>query len=210
VSRRTAMEMAALRLCAPEIDPQPAAVLRRLDALEAAVRAGRAAGAPVESAAKPAPTATAPEPVPADIPAASAAPAEPAKAAPAVPAKAASPTPAAPPADAETPFAEWPDIVETLATASPPLYGVLRGTSAVLRGDGVLIETDSELFKSLVRRDGNMKVLQEAIRAATGRVCRIFTKKAAALAPGAGGTEDNPLDAFVRSSRELGVDLKIT
>jgi hypothetical protein len=78
--------------------------------------------------------------------------------------------------------------------------------NAVLRGDYVLIETDNDLFKSLVTRDGNKAVLADAIRGVTGRACRIgIKKKQAAQAELA----NDPLASFIRNSRDLGVNLEV-
>lgn len=55
----------------------------------------------------------------------------------------------------------------------PPLYGVLVDSTALLRGDYVLICTDNDMFKALVTRDGNKNVLLGAIRSVTGRNHRI-------------------------------------
>ena len=63
----------------------------------------------------------------------------------------------------EVPFSRWNDVLETLPTACPPMYGVLVGSTAVLRGDLLLIETDNDLFRSLVSRDGNKALLVKAI-----------------------------------------------
>ena len=227
-SRRVEMEMAVLRLCAPELDSGTAALLRRVKALEDALRGGRVpappaegaaplAAAPVEQAA-PAFPASAPASPPAasdamasDAAASSSPPPAPVQDGEAGPRPAAGVPGSAPDASpegagpAEVPFARWSDVLETLSTSCPPMYGVLVGSTAVLRGDYVLIETDNELFKSLVGRDGNKALLADAVRSVTGRAHRIgVKKKAAAPAPGS-----DPLADFIRSSRQLGVDVEV-
>ena len=235
-SRRVEMETALLRLCSPELDTSAAALLRRVKALELAVRGG--AAAPVVSPAEAAPVSPAPAPTPPAVgerpsPSSAApsagrdwpeppplpfdqAPAAPKVSAP-VPADLPSAGPPAPPAGesegVELPFPQWGDVLEALAQTCPPLYGVLLGSTATLRGDLVLIRTNSDLFKSLVSRDGNKSHLTAALRGVTGRSYRIGVKNAPADSPPAGGKAAapaaDPLSDFIRSSRELGVDVDV-
>ena len=192
VSRRVEMEMAALRLCAPELDTGAEALLRRVQALENAVRAGVRTASPTQPTTPPA--------------------SQPAR--PTASADVAPPPEEAPPPreteapQAETPFDRWGDVLEALASQSPPLYGVLAGSSAFLRGDMLLICTENEMFRSLVGRDGNKNVLAGAIRQVTGKTYRIGLKKVQTDAARPEEPAD-PLTAFLRSSRELGVDVHV-
>lgn len=115
---------------------------------------------------------------------------------------------AASPGPAEQPFAQWADVLEQLSSACPPLYGVLAGSSALLRGDAVVILTNNDMLRTLVASDGNKAVLAGAIRAVTGRKYRVGIRKPeepkAATPSG-----DDPLTGFLRSSRALGVEIQI-
>ena len=84
---------------------------------------------------------------------------------------------AASPGPAEQPFAQWADVLEQLSSACPPLYGVLAGSSALLRGDAVVILTNNDMLRTLVASDGNKAVLAGAIRAVTGRKYRVGIRK---------------------------------
>ncbi len=199
VSRRVEMEMAVLRLCRPELDDSADALLSRVAALEAAVRAG------LPAAPAPAPKA---EPDPAPVPAEKPAPA-PEKPAPAP----ADPTPVSEPAPVPAPvagaqdevvFDKWGEVVEKLATACAPLYGVLMGSTALIRGDILLVCTDNDMFRTLATRDGNKQVLIDAIREVTGRTLRIGVKK---RAPKVEEVPTDPLAAFIRESREKGLEI---
>jgi hypothetical protein len=118
--------------------------------------------------------------------------------------------PAAPAADEEkeeeTEFPGWGAVLEILGALCHPLYGVLQGSSAYLRGDFVLIDTDNELFKSLVVRDGNKKVLAEAIKQVTGRDYRIGVKKKSAART---ETTQDALSEFIRTSADMGVKVDV-
>ena len=106
---------------------------------------------------------------------------------------------------AETPLTGWNDVLDILAESCPPLYGVLQGSAASMRGDLVLIQTDNALFRTLVTRDGNKQLLMEAVMRVTGQKCRIGLKKATP------STEvvDDPLAAFIRNSRQMGVEVEV-
>ena len=99
-------------------------------------------------------------------------------------------------------------MLEQLSSACPPLSGVLAGSSALLRGDAVVILTDNDMLRTLVASDGNKAVLAGAIRAGTGRKYRVGIRKPeepkAATPSG-----DDPLTGFLRSSRALGVEIQI-
>ncbi len=215
VSRRTEMESALLRLCSPELDVRVTSLLRRIAALENRVRAGLAS-IPDESPAVPAWTAPAEEPLPAPVPeVASGAVPEPPSSAPVKSAPAEEPLPlpvqegaetaVSPPA--EQPFAQWADVLEQLSSACPPLYGVLAGSSALLRADTVIILTDNDMLRPLVASDGNKAILAGAIRAVTGRKYRVGIRRPEE--PKAALSEADPLTDFLRSSRSLGVDIQI-
>ena len=195
-SRRLEMEMAVVKLCSPALDSRPEALTRRVKALEDALRSGAVAVAEPKAPASEAPA-------PASTPAKTS-----------IEPKPATPTPAPAPAPAasadETPFTGWSEVLETLAASCPPLYGGLAGSTATIRGEHVLIATGNEMFKTLVSRDGNHRVLADAIRQTTGRDYRIGLKKIVPT-PTENPTEepDNPLSAFLKESRENGLDVTV-
>ena len=215
VSRRTEMESALLRLCSPELDVSVTSLLRRIAALENRVRAGLAsvltespAVLPGELSAEEQP----PSPVPAGVPGAEPGSVSPASAE-SVPAEEPLPVPvqegleSAAPSPSEQPFVQWADVLEQLSSACPPLYGVLAGSSALLRADTVIILTDNDMLRPLVASNGNKAVLAGAIRAVTGRKYRVGIRKPEE--PKAVPSGGDPLTDFLRSSRALGVDIQI-
>ncbi len=202
-SRRMEMEMVLLRLCSPELDTDVAGLLRRVKALEDSLRmlsAGGTATATAPAPAVPTPLAEKPVPVKVEPPVEKAPPTSeaPAPEAPATPAP-------APMTEGEEPLANWNEILDILSQTCPPLCGGLQGSTAVRRGDMVLIQTDNDLFKMLVARDGNKKLLSEAIMKATGQKYRIGLKKS----PPPAAPADDPLADFIRQSRQMGVDVDV-
>ena len=158
VSRRVEMEMAVLRLCDPRLDDTKAALLHRIEVLENAVKNG-AATAPVAAPAPVAqPAAAAPAPTPAAEPAEIPAPAEEMPTAPV----AAPPVPAQ--VGGEQPFEAWIEVLEQLRQSCPPLFGLLDGTTALLKDGQLVICVDNPLLAQLLKEGGNKEQLQAAMQ----------------------------------------------
>ncbi len=205
-NRRIEMEMALLKLCDPSLDTSAAALNRRMNAIEEALKNGASV-----TLATPPKAATPAAVIPTPTPVVS----EPPKATPAEPApepEEPQPTPSVPTApEGDTAFPGWSEVLSELAQTAPPLCGVLVGSTAVTRDDMVLISTENAMFRTLVKSDGNRKKLVDAIEKVTGRVYRVGLKKATpALAATAETTEpESPLSVFLRESRENGIAVDI-
>ncbi len=186
VSRRVEMETTLLRLCDPRLDTTVESLLRRIEALEARP-VGMASPIAAEQSA-PRREETKPE-----SPAV--------KEETEVPAK-----PAAEPSN-PTPLTSWVDVLAEIAKQSPPLYGVLTDSTAMIDGDQLIIITDNDLFSSLVRSDGNKTVLLNAVQAVLGRPMRIRRGR-----PTANSTSEqqpaDPLTAFLKRSAESGITIE--
>ncbi len=186
VARRVEMEMAVLKLCDPALDNTQAALLSRISDLEKALRAGAAAAQPsngvVGGGALDAPSEPAPplddaqQPERADM--------EPA------------PTP-----DEEIPFAKWGEVLETLLTSCPPLYGVLAQSQAVLKGEMLLICTDNALFKELLAQDNNKTMLADAIRQVAGKTYRLGLRRTVTVQK----SKEDPLSQLLTAARKADV-----
>ncbi len=199
VSRRVEMEMALLRLCSPALDTGAESLLRRVKALEDALRSGvTVAPAAQTAAAVPAP-----------------APAEPASAP--VTAKPQGEEMTPPPSEEEAPaaavpaveerFPAWVDVLDNLRESCPPLFGVLADSKALLcpADNRLLIATDNALFRELVKAPDNKKALVTAIRAVTGQNYRVGIRKAT---PAPVAAED-PLATFIQESKNRGITLEV-
>ena len=204
VSRRVEMEMAVLRLCDPRLDDSKAALLHRIEVLENAVKNGvtAAPAAPAPSAA----ASTAPE-APAAIPAPAEAPPAPVEAPPAPVAEVmpAIPAPAAPiPAPAgETPFDAWVEVLDHLRSSCPPLFGILDGTTALLKDGSLVICVENPLLAQLLKEGGNKQQLQNAIQHVTGRTYPMaLRRKQQVKSP-----ESDPLSQLLTAGRGMGVSV---
>ena len=209
VSRRVEMEMAVIRLCDPRLDSADAALVRRIDALEVAMKAGVPA-APAASVtpapavepvpvmpAIPAPVAES-EPIPVPeyepIPAPMAEP-EP------IPAPVAPPV--APTADGEVPFAPWAQVLDHLSTSNPPLRAFLQETTALQNGESLILCIESPLLVEVLKEGGNKQSLVDAIQAVTGRTFAMKLRRAQKVQK----AESDPLSQLLTAGRTAGVGI---
>ena len=135
---RVELEMAAIKLCSPELDRSLDAILARLDRLEAQVRSGAVVPPAGEEKA----------------------PASELQAALTRVQKTPPQKPATPPQDASqqdrpkkpvVPFAPWPQVLEALRHINTALHGALVSTEAFLDGEIVLIDCQDPLFLEMIR-----------------------------------------------------------
>ncbi len=205
VSRRIEMEMAVLRLCDTTLDTSTAALLERVDALERAVRAGGA----IPAAMPPAPPESPqpmqeetespqpeePTPMP-DMPPTINAPTE-------APANKVASCPPATISEDEVPFTAWGNVLETLMKSCIPLYGVLAGSQALIKGERLLICTDNAMFKELYGQENNRKLLMDAIVQASGRTYRLGLRQKTVQKK-----TDDPLSQLLTAARAADVPVK--
>ena len=228
VSPRTELEMAIVRLCAPELDKTDDALFARVAALEKAVRLLQS-GAPVAQP-QPAPKATEPEkPEPAPAPqqaaqkTASESKPEPEsvpepqpEAKPAEPEKPASePQPAAKPAprrqnvDMEAlyrnavPFALWPDVVSNLRHYSRAISAAFENTNAYESGEYLLIETNHEIAFELLKKSAQREEIRKAVQEITGKVYKLGPYKL----PEKKVSRDDVLNDFITRLKDSGVNV---
>lgn len=200
---RVELEMAAIKLCSPELDRSLEAILARLDRLEAQLRNGivvssaAAASADVGADAHPE---TASE-LQAALTRVQKTPPQ---------------KPATPPQDASqqdrpkkpvVPFAPWPQVLEALRHINTALHGALVSTEAFLDGEIVLIDCQDPLFLEMIRsNDYAKKSLHQALQSGAGRDYRIgpfkrerYERKKA----------DDPMEQILASAEKLGVDMSV-
>ncbi len=184
VSRRVEMETTLLRLCDPRLDTTPESLLRRIEALE--MRPVAAAPAPTKSAEPNEASEPAPTPIQESVPV----------------------TPKAEATSSGTPipFTDWADVLAYIATQSPPLYGVLADSTALIDGEQLIVITDNDMFIPLVKADGNKTVLLNAVQAVAGRPMRIKRGRSAQAEVASEPTD--PLTAFLKRSAESGITIE--
>ena len=216
-NQRAELEMAFVRLCNPQLDASPQALLRRIEALENGAPQRQAAPVPAPPPEE-APAAPAPEeekeitvsplhvaPPIEDAPPAPQPPASPAEEPP-VPQKPApaKPDPAALSAEAVR-FSQWPEILERIRGGAKSVAMAFEGSTAYVNGNFMLIQAPDLAF-ALLKNGEQRDRMREAIRQVTGRTYRLGPY----VAPGAGDQAqgEDPLSLLERRARESGVQVR--
>lgn len=200
---RVELEMAAIKLCSPELDRSLEAILARLDRLEAQLRNGivvssaAAASADVGADAHPE---TASE-LQAALTRVQKTP----------PQKRSAPAQDASQQDRPkkpvVPFAPWPQVLEALRHVNTALHGALVSTEAFLDGEIVLIDCQDPLFLEMIRsNDYAKKSLHQALQSGAGRDYRIgpFKRERYEMKKA-----DDPMEQILASAEKLGVDMSV-
>ena len=212
VNRRIELEMTLLRMASPAVSDDLQALRRRIAALEGALRAG--AAFPAQTEPQPAsvqPQQTAPaephEPVPAAAEPAPEPSADPAPQPESRPQPEPQPSAPADPAPQEDRYFElWPQVLSVLAELNKPLWGVLMNSSAVLRGDFVLLQSDNPSLPMFIRSGNHARDIREAVQRVTGQKMRlgIFSQPKPAQ-PAPETSDPSPLEAILQAAKDGGV-----
>ena len=71
-------------------------------------------------------------------------------------------------------FSQWAAVIAEAKRISPPMIGLVDGSSAVLNGNTLVVSSINPLFHSIVAKSEEMrKVLQQAIHSVTGKDLRM-------------------------------------
>lgn len=232
VSPRTELEMAMVKLCAPELDHTDEALYARVAALEKTLRRleanglralAPAAASPVaqeEPEPEPQPIIPAPTSVQADPPKQPEKPAEPAEQPaaekPAEPAADQKPSPppqtkpaAKKPADMDAlyrsakPFALWQEVVANIKNYSSALASAFSQATAYESGDYLLIDTDFEIAFELLKQPERRDDVRRVVQEITGKVYKLGPYKRQQKEI----TKDDILDNFIHQLKDKGVNV---
>ena len=223
-NQRTVLETALVRLCSPELDASPDALLRRIEALEQGAAARPAAG-PGRGSVQPGKTAEEKpgeedssetekllamlDEAPAARPQRREPPAPPKPKPPAPPPAAGEPSPPPSPpgqnmaealsANAE-PFPGWGEILGVIREGSSKSTAkAFEGSTAYVSGDYMLIAAPEIAF-SLLKQPKQRELLREAIRRVTGRAFKLGPYKR-----GERQKEQDGLEELMERARRAGV-----
>lgn len=199
VNKRIEMEMAAIRLSHPKLKTDEKTLLRRIAKLELALQSG--SFVPAEKESKKEPEAeknvhNRPQAQTEEYEKAPPAAAEPPQ----------KQSEAAPEDSADVVFDEWPSALSELSGLNKPLWGVLSGSTAFIRGEFILIKSENPTFPSFIRTGNNARDVKEAVFRSSGKRFRlgIYTPKQGEDIP---KEKADPLDAFLNKAKNLGVNI---
>ncbi len=234
--QRAQTEAVLIRLCSPELSTDNAALVRRIDELEAQIMLLKAQGvtvapatapkqekpsspsaAPVEPKATPvAPQPVAEEKKTADF-TASAQTTPVAESIPSAPKPIEEPkqvvtTPAidtgiVTESDNAMPFAAWENTLSQLAIICRPLYPMLIGSQAFRAGNTIFIKAKNNAFPQMFKVKDNVEAITQALMRATGENLRPALYTDGSSPAIEDGAE--PIDAFVSKLEKHGIDFII-
>ncbi len=204
--RRTEFETAIVKLCSPQLDSSPSAILDRLERLERTVKYGSTAPAakieaepPVDNTIKPEPSQiedSVPDgdgmpPIPSETLEVNDISVE----------ETPSPAPTQSPAtNSETVFEAWVDVLEELNKTAPLMAAVLRGSKAYLKDEVLLIDSENDQFIPLMRGDPIYRTqIRNAVQSVVGRTYKLGPYKKRVAATG------DPLQDIINKLKTLEV-----
>ena len=190
VNKRTELEMTFIRLCSPELDTSPDALLRRIEALE---RGGlRRVPALIQEA--PVSVPEAPESL------------QKKPAAERLTVRGGGAASIEELSKNAQPFDAWPEIIAIISNYSASVASAFKGSAAYVSGDYMLIEAPQFAF-DLLKHASQRDKMREAIQQVTGRVYKLGPYKSPVGADGA-PKQENTLDSFIRDMRDSGVEIE--
>jgi DNA polymerase III, subunit gamma and tau len=193
--RRIEIEMALIRLCTPELDSTPDALIRRIEALEHGKPPVKAEKAPASQ----------PEKKPQKAEKTAEYPAEPEQ----EPDAPANKSGAAPQSDPENlqsgaeRLAEWPEILQILKGYSRAIASAFNGSSAYVSGSYVLIDAPNEIAFRLLREPAQRDNMRKAIQQVTGRTYNLGPYKSQS----ADAPEEDPLSKLAGLAEREGIEV---
>ncbi len=204
LSGRIETEMAMVRICSPKLDETNKGLLSRVAELEMKLSSiAQGERVVVKQETKPAETPVKEEKKPAlPVEDSFTPPPEEDDFAPPAPVEKPKPAPVQAPSDnteGDKPFALWAETMAILGETNKPLKGLLAGSSAVVRGDFVLIKSFNPTLDQFIRIDTHRRSLSEAIYKAAGRKYRLGIFKGEVKQETTGGKKD-PLDDFMKKA----------
>ncbi len=108
----------------------------------------------------------------------------------------------------DKPFALWAETLAILGETDKPLRGLLAGSTAILRGEFVLINSFNPTLDQFIRIDTHRRALSEAIYKAAGRKYRLGIFKGEAKKETTGAKRD-PLDDFLKKANASDIPFDI-
>lgn len=73
----------------------------------------------------------------------------------------------------DTLFTQWGEVLSLLDVSDKPLTGILGASSAYIRGDFILIKCDNPIFSQFIRQSNHSMAIRKAVFDVTGRKYRL-------------------------------------
>ena len=235
VNRRIEMEMTLLRLSSPSLDSSNEALLKRIAALELAVKSGSFVRQKTEEAPNEPKTETTQEqsfaPASPEHSADESFFAEPPSFEDALPeppketkraswetpvsnrevskAQAAQSSASSGGEQLSAPFSDWAQVLSELTQINQPLWGVLIGSTAFINGEFVLIKSENPTFASFIKVGTNGRDVKEAIYRVTGKKYRLGIYNPASTQKKENAKPKDPLQDLVKRAKDFGIQVDV-
>ncbi len=198
--RRTEVEMMLVRMCSPSLNLSAASLLSRIDKLESQLRTGAVSGQAV-SAVTPKQALQKAQASVDVLPAE-----EPALTREDIVNQ---PRPAEKPSEEVSKFLDWGEVLARLETKNPALFGALSKSSAYVKGDLLLIDSQDAFFLKLIRENEYSKqCLKNAIVEITGKKYRLGPFKRDAYQV-VNEQEADPIEELLQKAKNAGLQVEI-
>jgi len=117
----------------------------------------------------------------------------------------------APEAD-DSEFNSWAEVVELVSQKDPMIAGFLNKSTAVVRGDSLLIKTNNSLLETFIKKDEHRQTVEQAVLQTVGKAYRVSMYKeigedGSEKRAADDGEEKSPLELFIERAKQL--DIKI-
>ena len=187
-NQRVEAEMAFIRLCSPELDSTPEALIRRIEALEKGGVRVAAQATELKAEFKPLVDNN-----------------QPSEQKPAAQTENTAPKANPSPIVGEvTPFNEWPEVVERIKEKIPSAGAAFTGSHAYINGRYLLVDAKDIAF-ALLRDNEKRNTVRDIIAQTTGVVYKLGPYKGEKI-----NTSDkpqNPIDSLVKRAEENGIEV---
>ena len=198
-NRRIEMEMTAIKLSVPTLASDNEALLRRISELERKIKTGSIA---VVSPAAQGSAAPSPEKTDDKADASSQQDTKPTNADVSTPVQDAQAS--------QTEEIDWAEVLLELTKTNMPLWGILTGSEAFIRGNRVLIKSDNPTLSSFIKMQGNARDVKEAIYRVTGTNYRLGLLNSDSPAMAEQKPKRDPLENLVNKARQEGINVDVT
>ncbi len=199
VNRRIEMEMTIIKLCSPTLASDNEALLRRISDLEHKLKTGTfVSGTSAEKASEDKTVSETKQDAPAVKP---------------EPQYAPQSEEAPPPDDEGESSIDWAEVLSELTKTNMPLWGVLSGSQATIKGDYVIIDSPNPTLSAFIKTGGHARDVKEAVYRVTGKKYRLGLANsgtAPKATPTAPQTKTDPLQDLIGRANDMGINIDVT
>lgn len=106
---------------------------------------------------------------------------------------------------------DWAEVLSELTKTNMPLWGVLTGSQATIRGDHVIIESSNPTLSAFIKTGTNARDVKEAVFRVTGKKYRLglASSGASPKQSDAPATKKDPLQDLIGRAKDMGISIDV-